>query len=177
MTADERKALVMEYLGRLDRGQSVLSLFHAEAELAFPKWGVARGHGEIQMLFTDLGGFVKRLVHVPDESTLIVDGTRVAIEGRTSGIMGDGARWDVSDHDGRWCSVFDIREHLICRCAVYLDPDLAGSEAGRYPWSLDQNLGWFRGWAISVEPTRLNRHCERLRDSAETARWRDKAAD
>ena len=35
---------------------------------------------------------------------------------------------------GRWCDVFEIRDFLIQRCFIYLDPDYAGKDADRYPW-------------------------------------------
>ena len=35
---------------------------------------------------------------------------------------------------GRWCDVFEIRDGLIQRCFIYLDPDYAGRDTGRYPW-------------------------------------------
>ena len=35
---------------------------------------------------------------------------------------------------GRWCDVFEIRDGLIQRCFIYLDPDYAGKDTERYPW-------------------------------------------
>ena len=35
---------------------------------------------------------------------------------------------------GRWCDVFEIRDFLIQRCFIYLDPDYAGKDVDRYPW-------------------------------------------
>jgi hypothetical protein len=35
-------------------------------------------------------------------------------------------------HAGRWCDVFEIRDHKIQRLFVYLDPDYA--DTARYPW-------------------------------------------
>jgi len=37
-------------------------------------------------------------------------------------------------HAGRWCDVFEIRDFLIQRCFIYLDPDYAGLDTARYPW-------------------------------------------
>jgi hypothetical protein len=33
-----------------------------------------------------------------------------------------------------WCDVFEIRDFKIQRCFIYLDPDYAGADIGRYPW-------------------------------------------
>jgi hypothetical protein len=30
--------------------------------------------------------------------------------------------------------VFEIRDWLIQRCFIYLDPDYAGKDSARYPW-------------------------------------------
>ena len=35
---------------------------------------------------------------------------------------------------GRWCDVFEIRDFLIQRVFIYLDPDYAGKDTERYPW-------------------------------------------
>jgi hypothetical protein len=35
---------------------------------------------------------------------------------------------------GRWCDVFEIRDWLIQRCFIYLDPDYATKDTARYPW-------------------------------------------
>ena len=35
---------------------------------------------------------------------------------------------------GRWCDVFEIRDWLIQRCFIYLDPEYAGKDTVRYPW-------------------------------------------
>jgi hypothetical protein len=41
---------------------------------------------------------------------------------------------------GRWCDVFEIRDFLIQRVFIYLDPDYAGQDTARYPW-LDGEAG------------------------------------
>ena len=49
MTDEDRKALVIRYLKAFDRagvtedGGSILDLFADDAQVYFPKWGVARG--------------------------------------------------------------------------------------------------------------------------------------
>jgi hypothetical protein len=30
--------------------------------------------------------------------------------------------------------VFEVRDFLIQRCSIYLDPDYAGLDTARYPW-------------------------------------------
>jgi hypothetical protein len=43
MTAEQMKSVVIEYFKRFDRGGDVLALFADDADVYFPKWGVARG--------------------------------------------------------------------------------------------------------------------------------------
>ena len=33
-----------------------------------------------------------------------------------------------------WTDVFEVRDFLIQRCFIYLDPDYAGQDTKRYPW-------------------------------------------
>jgi len=43
MTPEQMKSVVIEYFKRFDRGGDVLALFADDADVYFPKWGVARG--------------------------------------------------------------------------------------------------------------------------------------
>jgi hypothetical protein len=58
------------------------------------------------------------------------------VEGRSIGEHRDGP-WKAGDPDwgaGRWCDIFEVRDGLIQRCFIYLDPDYAGKDTERYPW-------------------------------------------
>ena len=47
----------------------------------------------------------------------------------------DDGEWRAGvTHAGRWCDVFEVRDYLIQRCFIYLDPDYAGKDTERYPW-------------------------------------------
>ena len=69
MTDDDRKALVVQYLKAFDRagvtedGGSILDLFADDAQVYFPKWGVARGREQIGQMFGDVGGTLKAIEH------------------------------------------------------------------------------------------------------------------
>ena len=64
----------------------------------------------------------------------------LAVEGpATSEHARDGLGAGDPEHGaGRWCDVFEIRDGKIQRCFIYLDPDYAGQDTGRYP-------GWAHG--------------------------------
>jgi hypothetical protein len=57
-----------------------------------------------------------------------------ACEGTSYGEHQDGEWRAGITHAGRWCDVFEVRDSLIQRCFIYLDPDYAGRDTERYPW-------------------------------------------
>ena len=60
MTDEQRKSVALEYLKAFDNGgttssgHSILSLFADDAQVWFPKWGLATGHDEIGRMFGDV---------------------------------------------------------------------------------------------------------------------------
>lgn len=141
MTDDERKALALEYLIAFDNGGvrpgggSILDLFAEEARVYFPKWGVATGKAEIGRMFTDVGATIRSILHDYDTFNYVMTGTDVfAVEGTSSGEHRNGSWQAGTTHSGRWCDIFEVRDNLIHRCFIYLDPDYAGKDTDRYPW-------------------------------------------
>ena len=140
MTDEQRKSVALEYLKAFDHGQtstggSILDLFADDAQVMFPKWGVANGKEQITQLFTDVGATLKGIRHDYASFSWIMTGTDVfAVEGTSYGSHKDGDWRAGLTHAGRWCDVFEVRDFLIQRCFIYLDPDYAGKDTGRYPW-------------------------------------------
>ena len=64
MTDEQRKSVALEYLKAFDNGgvtstgDSILSLFASDAQVYFPKWGLAAGHDQIGKMFGDVGGTI-----------------------------------------------------------------------------------------------------------------------
>ena len=147
MTDDQRKSVAVEYLKAFDNGGvtstggSILDLFAPDAEVYFPKWGLARGTDQIGRLFGDIGGTLKSIVHHYAEFNWVFSGgDTIVAEGTSHGEHRDGP-WRAGVPDsaaGRWCDVFEIRDFLIQRCFIYLDPDYAGLDVDRYPWLADR---------------------------------------
>ena len=143
MTDEQRKQVALEYLKGLDNGgvtpsgRPILDLFAPDAQVYFPKWGVARGKVQIGKLFSDVGGTIKSIAHHYSEFNWIFSGgDRIVCEGTSHGEHADGS-WRAGNPEwgaGRWCDVFEIRDGLIHRCFIYLDPDYAGKDTARYPW-------------------------------------------
>jgi hypothetical protein len=143
MTDTERKAVALEYLKAFDNGGvtesggSILELFAVDAQVYFPKWGVAKGRDEIGRMFGDVGGTLKGILHDYDTFNYVMTGTDTfAVEGTSSGEHRDG-KWRAGSPEqgaGRWCDIFEVRDGQIQRCFIYLDPDYAGKDTQRYPW-------------------------------------------
>src|SRR4051812_37892829 len=87
MTDEQRKSVALEYLKAFDHGQtstggSILDLFADDAQVMFPKWGVANGKEQITQLFTDVGGTLKGIRHDYASFNWVMTGTDVfAVEG------------------------------------------------------------------------------------------------
>ena len=143
MTDEQRKSVAIEYLkafdngGKTSDGGSILDLFAEDAQVYFPKWGVAKGRGEIGRLFSDVGATLKSITHHYSGLNWIDSGAGILVcEGTSHGEHVDGP-WRAGEPEwgaGRWCDVFEIRDGLIQRCFIYLDPDYAGKDTARYPW-------------------------------------------
>ncbi|MDT8397992.1 MAG: nuclear transport factor 2 family protein [Pseudomonadales bacterium] len=135
MTGEERKALALEYIKRLDRGDDFFALFDEHAEVYFPKWGVAQGRDQICQLFADVGAVLAAIKHHYAYFNYIGEGDTLVVEGTSEGQTASGAQWRAGvGHGGRWCDVFEIRNGLIQRLYIYTDPDYWGADTSRYPW-------------------------------------------
>ena len=143
MTDEERKSVALDYLKAFDNGGvlldggSILDLFAEDAQVYFPKWGVAVGKDEIGKLFGDVGSTLKSIQHHYPQFNWILTGSDLfACEGTSEGEHRDGS-WKAGSPEwgaGRWCDVFEIRDGKIRRVFIYLDPDYAGKDTARYPW-------------------------------------------
>jgi hypothetical protein len=141
MTDEQRKSVALEYLKAFDNGgvtstgDSILDLFADDAQVYFGKWGVADGKEQIGQMFGDVGGTLESIRHEYADFNWIMTGTDLfACEGRSHGTHRDGEWRAGVTHAGRWCDVFEVRDFLIQRCFIYLDPDYAGKDTERYPW-------------------------------------------
>jgi hypothetical protein len=147
MTDEQRKSVAIEYLrafdngGKSSDGGSILDLFADDAQVYFPKWGLANGKAEIGQCFGDVGGTLKSITHHFSHFNFIFSGSdMVVVEGTSHGEHKDGP-WRAQNPEwaaGRWCDVFEIRDWKIHRCFIYLDPDYASKDTARYPWLKDK---------------------------------------
>jgi len=144
MTDDQRRTLIVDYFNTFDAGGDVLQYFHPDARVWFPKWGLAVGVEQIEKMFADLGGAMRRIDHHVTELTYIFTGGGLcAVEGVTHGEHRDGS-WRAGEPQwgaGRWCDVFEINDWKIQRCYIYLDPDYANQDTQRYTWLAGATVG------------------------------------
>jgi hypothetical protein len=147
MTDEQRKSVALEYLKAFDNGGvtstggSILDLFADDAQVYFPKWGLANGKEAIGRWVSDVGATLKGITHHFSGFNWIFSGTdTIVCEGTSHGQHQDGP-WRAGDPEwgaGRWCDVFEIRDFKIQRCFIYLDPDYAARDVERYPWLKDR---------------------------------------
>ena len=82
MTDEQRKSVALEYLKAFDNkgvtsnGGSILDLFADDAQVFFPKWGLATGKKQIAQLFTDFGGNIRSILHDYASFNYIMTGRR-----------------------------------------------------------------------------------------------------
>ena len=92
MTDEQRKSVALEYLkafdnkGMISSGGSILDLFADDAQVFFPKWGLATGKKQIAQLFSDFGGGIRHILHDYATFNWIMTGTDLfAVEGTSAG--------------------------------------------------------------------------------------------
>ena len=82
MTDEQRKSVALEYLKAFDNGgvtssgDSILSLFADDAQVYFPKWGLANGKDQIGQMFGDVGATLKSIVHHYSHFNWIFSGSK-----------------------------------------------------------------------------------------------------
>jgi ketosteroid isomerase-like protein len=129
------KEIAERYFKLTDSGGETLSLFDELAYVCFPKHAPARGIKEVTELFGDVGQLFTSVVHEVAYFNYVEQGDRVVVEGFTHGVLANGTTWQATETlGGRFCNVFEIRDGLIQRLHIYLDPDYGDADTARYPW-------------------------------------------
>ncbi|MGW6457632.1 nuclear transport factor 2 family protein [Streptomyces sp. NPDC055078] len=132
---NDRKAVAETYFKRMDAGADFIGLFAEDAYVYYPKHAPARGIEEVRKLFSDIFVLFGSVVHEVAYFNYITEGDRVVVEGLTHGVLADGTPWRATEGlGGRFCNVFEIRDGLIHRLHIYLDPDYGDADTARYPW-------------------------------------------
>ena len=108
MTDEQRKSVALEYLKAFDNGGitsaggSILDLFAEDAQVYFPKWGLANGKKDIGQMFGDVGATLTSIVHHYSHFNWVISGDTVVCEGTSHGEHRDGPwRAGVPEWAGR----------------------------------------------------------------------------
>ena len=97
MTDEQRKSVAIEYLKAFDNGGttstggSILDLFADDAQVYFPKWGLANGKENIGKLFGDVGATLKGITHHFSHFNWIFGGSDTIVAAAPGAGEGEGA--------------------------------------------------------------------------------------
>ena len=136
MTDEQRKSVALEYLKAFDNGGVTSTGGSDPRPVRQRRPGVCSRSGASPPARTrsascsaTSAATLKSIVHHYSHFNWIMTGTDMfACEGTSHGEHQDGP-WRAGDPEwaaGRWCDVFEVRDFLIQRCFIYLDPDYAG---------------------------------------------------
>jgi hypothetical protein len=140
MTHEQRKSVALEYLKAFDNGgvtstgASILDLFAEDAQVHFPKWGVANGRDEIGRMFGEVGGRLKAIRHDYANFNWIRSRRHVRVRGNE--LRRARGRRVARGRDARGTVVRRLRGPRLPHPALlHLPrPDYAGRDTDRYPW-------------------------------------------
>ena len=120
---------------RTDQGRpDVLDLFHENAEIYFPKFGLGFGRQSLVEMVKGFEGALEFIKHDHDGFTFIPSGDYLVVEGTSRGAI-SGKSWaGGKTPGGRFCNVFKFRDDPMASVHIYLDPDYAGEDEARFRW-------------------------------------------
>jgi ketosteroid isomerase-like protein len=141
LTDRDKIKIVREYFVRLDQGRpDVLDLFHENAEIYFPKFGLGFGRQSFGEMMKGFSGAMDFIKHDYDGFTFLPSGDYVVVEGTSNGAI-SGKSWQGGKTPGgRFCNVFKLRDDRIASVHIYLDPDYTGEDEARFRWG--KNRHW-----------------------------------
>jgi len=133
--------IAREYFMRADQGRAdILELFHEDAEIYFPKFGLGFGRQSFLEMVEGFEGSLEYIQHDYDSFTFIPAGDYLIVEGTSQGRM-SGKSWaGGKTPGGRFCNVFKFRDGRISGVHIYLDPDYTGEDEPRFLWG--KNRQW-----------------------------------
>jgi ketosteroid isomerase-like protein len=136
----DKIAVARHYFERADQGHpDVLDLFHEDAEIYFPKFGIGSGRDSLLEMVKGFQGALESIRHDYDTFRFIPAGEYLAVEGTSKGRMSGKSWTGGSTPGGRFCNVFRFRAGKIASLHIYLDPDYLGEDEPRFRWGKKRN--------------------------------------
>lgn len=141
LTDRDKIKIVQEYFVRADQGRpDVLELFHENAEIYFPKFGLGFGRQSLFEMVKGFDGVLEFIKHDYDGFKFLPSGDYLVVEGTSRGAV-SGKSWEGrKTPGGRFCNVFKFRDDRIASVHIYLDPDYTGEDEARFRWG--KNRHW-----------------------------------
>jgi ketosteroid isomerase-like protein len=142
LSNQDKISVAQRYFKLADQGHlpEALELFHEDAEISFPKFGVAPGRRALMDIVKGFEGVLEYIQHDYETMNFIPAGDYLVVEGTSHGKM-LGKTWaGGTTPGGRFCNVFRFRDNRIASMHIYLDPDYTGDDDARFRWG--KNRKW-----------------------------------
>ncbi|MFG2481033.1 nuclear transport factor 2 family protein [Streptomyces fagopyri] len=137
-----REEIVINYFHMVDAGDpAVIDIFTENAQMFYPKFGIAIGKAQIGAFAHGLGRGIASLTHEIDGFTVLSSGNYVIVEGTERGTTASGVDFpDGVASFGLFCNVFEFEGELVKRIHIYVDPDFANTHAEGVAWGKSVSL-------------------------------------
>jgi ketosteroid isomerase-like protein len=138
---EDKIAIAREYFARVDQGRpDILELFHEDAEIYFPKFGLGFGRQSLFEMVKGFEGSLEYIRHDYESLTFVPSGDYLVVEGTSHGKM-SGKSWAGGQTPGgRFCNLFKFTGGRISSLRIYLDPDYTGEDEAWFRWG--RNRHW-----------------------------------
>ncbi|MEU1534712.1 nuclear transport factor 2 family protein [Streptomyces fagopyri] len=133
---EAREEAAVRYFHLVDSADpAILDLFTDDAQMFFPKFGIATGKDQIAAFAQGFASQISSIQHDIPALTVISSGNHVVTEGSVRGTTKSGAAFpDGTSSYGLFCNVFEFEGERIKRLHIYEDPDFAGTHSDGINW-------------------------------------------
>ncbi|MEU8836966.1 MULTISPECIES: nuclear transport factor 2 family protein [Streptomyces] len=131
-----REETVINYFRMVDAGNpAVIDIFTDDAQMFFPKFGIAIGKEQIGAFAQGFGRGISAIEHDIPGFTVLSSGNYVIVEGAVKGMTASGVAFpDGVSSYGLFCNVFEFEGELLKRLHIYEDPDFAATHTDGVNW-------------------------------------------
>ncbi|MGV9703205.1 nuclear transport factor 2 family protein [Streptomyces sp. NPDC003483] len=140
---ETREEVAIRYFRLVDSADpAILDLFTDDAQMFFPKFGIATGKDQIAAFAQGFASQIASIQHDIPGFNIISSGNYVVTEGSVHGTTTSGVAFpDGTSSYGLFCNVFEFEGKRIKRLHIYEDPDFAGTHADGTSWGESVRAG------------------------------------